>query len=80
MLTCGVVLLHDNAHPHTVARTRALLEHFNWELLDHPPYSLDLALSDYHPFTHPKNRQRSQRFNNNVELMEDVKAWLSSLR
>jgi hypothetical protein len=35
MLTSGVVLLHDNACPHTVARTRALLEHFNWELFDH---------------------------------------------
>jgi hypothetical protein len=43
MLTSGVVLLHDNARPHTVARTRALLEHFNWELFDRPPYSPDLA-------------------------------------
>jgi hypothetical protein len=34
MLTYGVVLLHDNAHPHTAARTRALIEHFNWELFD----------------------------------------------
>jgi hypothetical protein len=32
MLTGGVVLLHDNARPHTAARTRALLEHLNWEL------------------------------------------------
>jgi hypothetical protein len=37
MLTSGVVLLHVNARTHTVARTRALLEHFNWELFDHPP-------------------------------------------
>jgi hypothetical protein len=39
MLTPCVVLLHDNVLPHTAARTRALLEHFNWELFDHPPYS-----------------------------------------
>jgi transposase len=39
MLTFGVVLLHDNARPHTVAHTRALLEHLNWVLFDHPPYS-----------------------------------------
>jgi transposase len=43
MLTPGVVLLHDNLRPRTVARTRSLLEHFNWELFDHPPYSPDLA-------------------------------------
>jgi hypothetical protein len=36
MLTHSVVLLHGNAHPNTVARTLALLEHFNWELFDHP--------------------------------------------
>jgi histone-lysine N-methyltransferase SETMAR len=51
MLTYGVVLFHDNARPHTAARTRALLEHFNWELFDHPPYSPDLAPSDYDLFT-----------------------------
>jgi hypothetical protein len=49
MMTSGVVLLHDNAHPHTAAHTQALLEHFNWELFDHPPYCPDLALSDYLP-------------------------------
>jgi hypothetical protein len=37
MLTSGVVFLHDNARPHTAALTRALLEHFNWELFDHHP-------------------------------------------
>jgi transposase len=57
MLTYGVlvVLLHNNANPHKAARTRALLEHFNWELLDHPPYSPDLAPSDYHLFNHLYN-------------------------
>jgi hypothetical protein len=35
MLTSGVVLLHDNERQHTAAGTRALLEHFNWELFDH---------------------------------------------
>jgi histone-lysine N-methyltransferase SETMAR len=47
MPTSGVVLLHGNARPHTAACTRALLKHFNWELSDHPPYSPDLAPSDY---------------------------------
>jgi transposase len=77
MLTYGVMLLHDNARPHTAARTRAQLEHFNWELFDHVPYSPDLTPSDYHLFAYLKNWLRSQRFNYN-ELMEGVKAWLSS--
>jgi hypothetical protein len=80
MLTSGVivVLLHDNARPHTAARTRALLGHFNWELFDHPPHIRDLAPSDCHQFTYQKNWLRSQRFNNNEELMACVETWLSS--
>jgi transposase len=74
------VLLHDNArlHTHTAAHTRALLEHFSWELFDHPLYNPDLAPSDYHLFTYLKSWLGSQCFNNNEELMEGVKIWLSS--
>jgi transposase len=70
------VLLHDNARPRTASCTQALLKHFNWVLFDHPPYSPDLAPSDYHLFTYLKNRLGSQHFNN--ELMAGVKTWLSS--
>jgi histone-lysine N-methyltransferase SETMAR len=62
MLKCGVVLLHDDAYPHTAPHTSALQEYFNWELFDHPPYSPDLTLSDYHAFTYLKNWLQSQRF------------------
>jgi histone-lysine N-methyltransferase SETMAR len=62
---------------HSAANTRALLEHFNWKLFDHPPYSTDLASSDYHLFTYLKNWLQSQPFNNN-ELMECVKTRLRS--
>jgi hypothetical protein len=55
MLTPGVVLVHDNACPYTTARTQALLEHFDWELFDHPHCSPNLALSNYHHFTYLKN-------------------------
>jgi transposase len=77
MLTSGVVLLHDNVRQHTAARTRALLEHFDWELFDHPPYNPHLTPSDYHLFTYLKNWLGSQRFRNN-ELMKGIKTWLSS--
>jgi hypothetical protein len=39
---------HDNAELHAAACTCALLEQFNWEIFEHPPYSSDLAPSDYH--------------------------------
>jgi hypothetical protein len=80
MLTSSVVLLQVNARPHTsiAVRTRTLLEHFNWELCDHLPWSPDLSPSGYHLFIYLKNWLRPQRFNNNEQLMEGVETWLSS--
>jgi hypothetical protein len=55
ILTSCVVFFHDDAHPHTASRIRALLGHFNWELFDHPSYNHELARNDYHLFTYLKN-------------------------
>ena len=79
MLTKGVVLLHDNARPHTAARTNALIKRFNWEIFDHPPYSPDLAPSDYHLFSKMKVWLATQRFHSNEELMDGVNNWLHTL-
>ena len=46
-LTCGVILLHDNARPHTANTITVLLQKFKWEVLSHPPYSADLSPCDY---------------------------------
>jgi hypothetical protein len=46
-------------------------------LFDYPPYSPDFSPSEYNVFTYPKNWLRSHSFNNNEELMEGVKTWLS---
>jgi hypothetical protein len=54
MFTKGVVLLHDNAQPHTAARTNCLIKLFNWDIFDRTPYSPDLAPSDYHLFNKKK--------------------------
>jgi hypothetical protein len=42
------VFLHENPILRTAARTRALLEHLNWELFDQPHPSPDLAPSDWY--------------------------------
>ncbi|KAJ4448146.1 hypothetical protein ANN_10159 [Periplaneta americana] len=59
MLTAGVVLLHDNARPHTARLTAAVLTEFGWELFDHPPYNPDLVPSNFHVFLHLKKFQSS---------------------
>jgi len=49
-LTKGMLLLHDNARAHNANQTTATLKSLEWEVLQHPPYSLDLAPSDFRLF------------------------------
>ena len=46
----GIVFRHDNARAHISLVTRQKLRELGWEVLMHPPYSPDLASSDYHLF------------------------------
>jgi transposase len=80
MLTSGVVLLHDNAIPHTAACTRALLDHFNWRLFGHRPYSPNFAPSDYNLFIYLKNWLWSQHSYNNDKIIEGVKRGQANRR
>jgi hypothetical protein len=38
-----VVLLHYNARPNVANRTAARLQSFGWEIMEHAPYSPNLA-------------------------------------
>jgi len=51
-----VVFHHDNARPHTSLMTRRELD---WEVLMHPPYSPNIAPSDYHLFRSLQNSLNS---------------------
>ena len=79
MLTKGVVLLHGNARRHTAARTNALIKLFSWVIFDYPPYSPDLAPSDYRLFIKMKVWLATQRFHTNEEFMDGVNIWLHNL-
>jgi histone-lysine N-methyltransferase SETMAR len=48
--------------------TKASIQKFDWEILSHPPYSPDLAPSDYHLFRSLSNNLRGVSFNNDAEL------------
>ena len=46
-VTKGVLFLHDNAPAHRALATQNKLAYLGFQWLDHPPYSPDLAPSDY---------------------------------
>ncbi|GFW43754.1 histone-lysine N-methyltransferase SETMAR [Trichonephila clavipes] len=50
MANIGGVFHQNNARPHTSVVIRQNLWEFGWKILMHPPYSSDLAPSDYHHF------------------------------
>jgi hypothetical protein len=49
-LARGVLIHHDNARPHTTQATQERIQELQWELLEHPPYSPDLAPRNFHLF------------------------------
>ncbi|GFX94677.1 histone-lysine N-methyltransferase SETMAR [Trichonephila clavipes] len=64
--------------PHTANRTQDRITSFGWEQLDHPPYSSDLAPSDYHLFMHLKKHLAGQRHSDDDEAKTTDKQWLSN--
>ena len=46
----GVLFLHDNAPAQRALASQKKLAYLGFQRLDHPPYSPDLAPSDYHLF------------------------------
>ena len=49
-LSAGVLFLHDNAPVHMSAKSQAAIRQCGFQQLNHPPYSPDLAPSDYFLF------------------------------
>ncbi|KAK7882271.1 hypothetical protein WMY93_028445 [Mugilogobius chulae] len=69
----GVILPHDdNAKTHTAAQTTQTINQLGWELLPHPPYSPDLAPSDFPLFGLLKTFTRGMKFESHAEVCESV--------
>ncbi|KAG5320192.1 MOS1T transposase, partial [Pseudoatta argentina] len=62
-----VILLHDNARPHVAKPVKTYLETLKWEVLPHPPYSPDIAPSDFHLFRSMAHGLADRRFHSYEE-------------
>lgn len=58
----GILLHHDNATPHTAAKTLNFLYESGVQLVTHPTYSPDLAPSDFLLFPKIKKSMCAKRF------------------
>ena len=69
--------LHDNAPVHTAGVTLDALKNSCFKPIHHPPYSPDLAPSDYYLFRHLKKFLRGTWFGSTEELKMTVTQWLN---
>jgi histone-lysine N-methyltransferase SETMAR len=75
-LARGVLLHHDNARSHTTQATQERIQELQRELLEHTPYSPDLAPSDFHLFGPLKNLLGGKRFADDEEVATEELKWL----
>ena len=66
------IILEDNARNRTAAAVTDLLRLWQWEILEHPPYSPDMSSCDYHLFEKVKETLQVTRCNTKDELNRAV--------
>ena len=72
------IFLHDNARPHTARLTQQKLRQLGWNVLDHPPYSPDLAPTDYKAFRSLQHWLNGKEFATQEEVEKSVQEWMDS--
>jgi histone-lysine N-methyltransferase SETMAR len=65
----GVLLLHENAPAHRALATQKKLADLGFKCLDRPPYSPDLAPSDYHLFPGLRKQLKCRYFLSDTEVI-----------
>jgi len=74
----GPILLHDNARPHISKQVQIKINELGYEVLPHPPYSPDLAPTDYHFFKHLDAFVANKFYNSEGDLKNDVISFIES--
>ena len=77
--TSRTLLLHDNASAHKAKVTTTFLGEQGIHVLDHPPYSPDLAPCDFWLFPILKERLAGHKFDRVQDLAKAVKSQLDTI-
>ena len=67
--------LHDNAKPHVAAQSLKKLNELGLTILPHPPYSPDLAPSDFYLFSPMKSVLQGHTYCNEKDVMKVIEDW-----
>jgi len=75
-VTKGVLFLHDSVPAHRALATQKKLAYLGFQCLNHPPYSPDLAPSDYHLFRGLIKQLKGRHFSSDAEVIASAETWL----
>jgi len=68
----GVVFRHDNARPHVSVNMLQKSNGFGWDILNLPPYSPDMAPSDYYMFRSMEHSLCGKNFANLNDIQNHI--------
>lgn len=72
------VMFHkDNARRHVSLITRQKALELGWHVLSHPPYSPDVAPSDFHLFRLLQNSLNGENFNSLVDIENHIEKFFA---
>jgi histone-lysine N-methyltransferase SETMAR len=72
-----IIFQQDNAPAHKHVLAMEKLRDLRYKLLEHPPYSPDLAPSDFYLFSKLKLFLTGQRFSSNQEAIAAVEGYFA---
>ena len=75
-LTHSVLLLQDNVPAHTPQVAMTAATECGFEILPHPPYSPDMAPSDFYLFPKLKSHLRGAQYGSNEGVIQAVNKYL----
>ena len=74
----NIVFHQDNARPHISMLTRQKLLELGWDVLPHPPYSPDIAPSDFHLFRSLQNFLNGKILENFADLKNHLDKFFNN--
>ena len=72
--------MHDNAPVHRALATQKKLAYLRFQYIDHPPFSPDLAPSDYHLLPGVEKKLKICHFSSDAEVIVAAETWLDGQR
>jgi len=79
LISAGGILQHENAPAHTSYLVSSTIHNLKYELLRHPPYSPDLAPSNYFLFAVLKDYLKGRHYNDRSSLDSSIHQCLNSV-